>query len=848
MIKKIKNSKMAKILILVFVFIVVILIFWLIDFGDKSKTTASIDKSSLPVIAVSYDSFDLNILYGHTQEMDPVYMRDSITPIQEDNSIDLNILECDEKIIGISFEVKSINNGNLVQSTEVNNWEQDGKVANAKLNIENIIEKDTEYILIVNIKTANYENIRYYTRIIQGSKSYFEAQVDFVKNFSDSTFDAEAAEGILSFLEPDSTKVDNSNLGLVNINSNSSRIEWGELAPTKLTEQTITIKEIIGDVACIQLEYIVYTQKTNEYYNITEFYRLRITETRTYLLDFQRQMQQIFDPSTENVGKSNINIGIDSDSQIELKTDFSGNFVTFVNEGALWCMDISLNKITKIFSFSDANDTDPRKTNDQYDIKIISVSENGDIEFLLYGYMNSGEHEGKVGIALYKYINESELVEELLFVPSNRSFDVINQMIGELLYVSDSGSLFLILDNYIYSIDLAGKEYVEIASGISLGNYVISYDHRMIAWHENGSVNSADAITVLDLETGESCPVKAEEGTKIKALGFLENDFVYGIAKDENISQDITVQYNFLMDIVKVIDINKNTQQEETGGGMFFTSATTGYNSVVLKRVKLNASSTGYDVADDLTIFSFGEREAVTTATKVVEEIKKTVLVINFLDKVTTGEQLSKNVIQEVTFDNTNSLSVRKMSSESERYYVYSRGSLSGIYASLASAISKADLETGVVLDDSQNYVWIRGARKSYASVAGFSIVPTPDSSKRLGVCIQELLNLNGINDVDVEKLLENGDTAVQILDSYLDGRGVYLKGITVDQGLYFISKGQPLIGMLNDSDCVVVVGYDSKNVTLLYPETGVVSEVTNLEAEAFFEAAQYRFITLLDN
>jgi hypothetical protein len=37
-----------------------------------------------------------------------------------------------------------------------------------------------------------------------------------------------------------------------------------------------------------------------EYYKITEFYRVRVDGEKIYLLDFEREMQQIFEPDSDN--------------------------------------------------------------------------------------------------------------------------------------------------------------------------------------------------------------------------------------------------------------------------------------------------------------------------------------------------------------------------------------------------------------------------------------------------------------------------------------------------------------------------------------------------------------------
>lgn len=52
-------------------------------------------------------------------------------------------------------------------------------------------------------------------------------------------------------------------------------------------------------------------------------------------------------------------------------------------------------------------------------MNIISFDKDGNMTFAVYGYMNSGDHEGKLGVALYTFDYTTLEVDELLFVECN---------------------------------------------------------------------------------------------------------------------------------------------------------------------------------------------------------------------------------------------------------------------------------------------------------------------------------------------------------------------------------------------------------------------------------------------
>jgi hypothetical protein len=191
-----------------------------------------------------------------------------------------------------------------------------------------------------------------------------------------------------------------------------------------------------------------------EYYNVEEFYRLRYTPTRTYVLNFERRMNQIF--RNENnflLGNTGILLGI-RDNNVEYQADDSGNCISFVQEGELWSYNRASHSITKVFSFRGDEGIDARENWNQHDIDIIQVDEAGSIAFVVSGYMNRGEHEGQVGVAVYHYDGISHTIEEEVFIPTNRSYEVLRAELGELKYVNEQKMFYFMLNDNVYKIDM----------------------------------------------------------------------------------------------------------------------------------------------------------------------------------------------------------------------------------------------------------------------------------------------------------------------------------------------------------------------------------------------------------
>ena len=117
-------------------------------------------------------------------------------------------------------------------------------------------------------------------------------------------------------------------------------------------------------------------------------------------------------------------------------------------------------KAAHVFGFrgtEHAENADERKSNSQHDIKIIRVEESGDLDFVVYGYMNCGDHEGYTGVSVYHYSAERNVSEEQVFIPSTMSYDFLKDDVEKLSYVNQDDQLYLLLENSLFHVDIQGK-------------------------------------------------------------------------------------------------------------------------------------------------------------------------------------------------------------------------------------------------------------------------------------------------------------------------------------------------------------------------------------------------------
>lgn len=851
------KSIINKLLVLLAIFIAIIGIYLFTGRDKKEIQNIVMGRPTLPTVTLlassgenEDNSLEINELFGYTNQMETKYMRDSITPISSSRSMTVKVKRYDNVIMGAEFEVRSLDGERLIEKTlvSVDDIVNEEEYSYIKLNFDNMLDDDTEYNLSLRLSTDRHENIYFYTRMIKLTDNYCKPQIEFADMFSNATFSDTARDTIIGYLEPDSSE-DNTNLGKVSIHSSFNQITWGDLAPEKITEGVVKIKELLGDIGCYELNYKIKALNeydVYEYYNITEFFRIKWTSSDIYLLDYNRNMEQIFNPTSQSVSAVRINLGITSDNDCEFLASNSTKYIAFVKQNNLWLMDIRKNEMFALYAFRDIEGADIRDENNNNNIKVISVDDEGNTKFVVYGYMNRGEHEGMVGVSLYSYNAKKNIVEEKIFIPFTRQFGILEETMGKLCYINEDDIMYIMLNDSLYSIDLTGSEYVEVISGLTEDNYAVNKSGNVIAWEKSDGKSGSKSISLFNLETKEEKEINAEENTLLKIIGFVDNDFSYGIAGVNDVVMDINGNVTMAMNKLKIINFEGETLKEYSKEGYYFVNASIEENMININRVTKANDGINFINADEYQIFGNEEEEVnIVSIGTITTDKKKKEQVLNFVTKVTTSNKFRKTNPEEIRFSTTNSLSMRDLMTNEDKYYVYGNGKLQNITEKISEAIVMAYDNSGVVISENGSYIWARISRPVNYSLTGVksNVLAVNDVNSKLSVCLSAILAYNGINK-DVSDKILNGIPAIKILNDEISDKTTRdLTGCNLEQMLYYVSKGEPVLAMSNANDYVVIVGYDFYNVVLFNPVTGETYKQGQEEAGEMFKNAGNKFI-----
>ena len=104
-----------------------------------------------------------------------------------------------------------------------------------------------------------------------------------------------------------------------------------QIAPADLGKCRIDINET---TASLSVEYQIAALDENgnqEIYDVTEFYRMRYTETRIMLLDFKRSASQVFEESSISISDKGLLLGV-RDKNVEYMMNEKAGVLAFVQK------------------------------------------------------------------------------------------------------------------------------------------------------------------------------------------------------------------------------------------------------------------------------------------------------------------------------------------------------------------------------------------------------------------------------------------------------------------------------------------------------------------------------------
>ena len=477
---------------------------------DRDNTTVMED-ATFPLITIKTGENVINRLHGYSSNLNANIVRDAVTPIGTDQTFEILINQDEYDIKKLNYELREFTSNDLIETDSISVFEDNESERTAKIKLKPGLETGKEYALKITLITSESKKMFYYQRIKLYDDAFINEKLSFVMDFHNAIKTKESAKGIEKYLEPIG-EGDNASLSYVNINSSYDLISWGNLNPVFLTEVIPTIKEFYTDTASVELNYFIEAniEGVAEQYMVTEFYRVRYSKNRMYLLNYDRRMEAQFDVNLASITKSEFKLGISNEYDVPFIASDDEKKLVFVRNRELWFYDLSKNEMIQVFSFRQEQTDYIRDRYNQHDIRILNMDAEGNIDFLIYGYMNRGQYEGKVAIILFSYIRAENRIEELVYLPVEGTYQTLKESLGEFTYVNSKEVFYFNLNNNMYSFNLVTRELSTIATDIHQNNIVVLKKLNYVAWQINSNPSLAKNICIMNMETGEVESINAK--------------------------------------------------------------------------------------------------------------------------------------------------------------------------------------------------------------------------------------------------------------------------------------------------------------------------------------------------
>lgn len=839
------SKKVIKPIVLIVVFIAALITFCITtNKGNKDMTTKQAD-ATLPVMSFNLDKIKINTLHGYTTEMDPTKMRDCVIPISDDRKLSLSISTYGMAVDRISYKIRSMDGKRLVADDEISSFSNKDNTIQADVNMPNVMDENTEYLLVFTI-TSGQDNVYYYSRIMQTDGKAAAKVVEFAKKFHDETFIKDDKSFFTTYME--TTTGDRNTLAHVDLTSTVSQITWGSMAAAQYTNPVIALKEINDSYDVVTIDYVmscVDGKGETEYYNVREYFRLRQTESRMYVLNYERTANQIFNSENSFISDSgSVMLGIRS-SEAEYRANEAGSVICFVQEGDLYSYDINNGMIIKVFSFRDAEGIDERENWNHHDIKIVSVDEAGSIDFVVYGYMNRGTHEGEVGTGVYHYDGLAHTIDEEAFIPSKTSYEVLKAEMGKMLYLNEKNEFYLMMDDSLYRINLGSMSVKKVVEGLSTGSYCASESNRYFAWVDSANQYSSNTIKVMDLKSGKTFEVKKGDDQYLCPLGFIGEDFIYGQANAADVVSDAAGNTTFPMNGLIILDTSDQSELKTYthSGGYVEKISVDGYTVTI----DLIAQNNGVyaEIGQDTIMNREADSKQKIALDTSQSDTKLTVSAIS----IAGGKKPDKlkQLTAQMTINSHDTAVDLKFDDNTVHFYVYAKGDVIFASDNISDAIKQANDSMGVVIDSNQQYVWMRARKNAVNAFANIACNETDKDADSVVKSVSAMLTYNDVT-VSVSELIGAGSSAVDVLKNNLPDKEILdLQGVSSEDIIFYISQGNPVFAMTGNTSAVLVTGYSSNGALYIYnPDNGATTSMSYEDADRMFYNGGLHFITYM--
>ncbi len=698
------SSVKKKILMLVLIPLLIILgatgFFFLQDRMTGGQTGPVDEGGDIPVLVVTETEFVTNRLYGYTREMDPGSMGEGIITLPSDGLIKMQLVTYGRPFQELSYDITDMEGTTTYYHDAVTGLVPDDS---GVIPLELPAKAEwTEREVRMNLKLSsqNY-TYYYYTRLTAQENLYILNNLDFALDFSEITFDKSGSDRYMQYMEYNGS--DNADsFRTVTIHSDQARLTWGSMEPKRLSGPQITVTEANPEYMSLILTSRVEltVEKRRQTYAVREYMRVRTNGVDQYLIDYCRTLDRVIGNGEDMIMDQTLFLGIGEENP-EFTASKDGKHAAFVTGGCLFSYSEEDNTLTRIAGTPAAN-PDITPYDPACEIRPLSVSDDGNVIYLVLGHMNQGNHIGDNGWGVFRYNKETVRTEELLFAADNIAPDrVIYGSDRFISYCEEGNRLYLLCEGDLHCFNGASGKETTVITALKSRGYAISDDVRYIAYFPG---EEGTEVEIMDLTDERTRTIRPEGGQTIRIIGFSNHDFAYGLMNEDTPKAPGGV---LPMSSIRIESPEGEVLKDFSMEGKYILGAEMDSYNV---RMEISAyeggeyttSETDYLTAVDETGGSVVQGEFYYS------DPARNVMRIIFFKGLKKGQPQHRVA----TFDESESPIFVLPKEDIGEYFVYARGKLFGIYDQQNAAQNAVEEQKGALLNAKGGYIWQQGIKQ----------------------------------------------------------------------------------------------------------------------------------------
>ena len=759
--------------------------------GELENRGGTVVAASLPVMCFSYQNQLINPVYGYLHEISGADHQVVYPFSGEVPEISVNLLDGAEQVRSVSYELRS-EEGRLVSRGSVTSFEGGRGEQRFSIRFEDILNWDEYYHLSFSVSMGN-KQAYYYTRVIRLSDPVpLDTLLQYACTMHEELFHRESARKYAAQLETD-TRSDKETLAHVTINGNYDQLTWGSSGAEQASETWLTIEAVQTNYAYFSFRYLVKADFAEEQpirMRVREAVTLQYSESTIYVLKYDRQVEQIWDYEANSISTgAGILLGIQNPENLERRSSPDEKYTAFTVGGELFCYDADKQELTKLFSFRQKGEHELRTLQRDYAIRILEVSNDGEVEFIVNGYRNGGEREGDCGLSYCRYTSKENDVSEHISLSSGQSAQRLLEEMRRLLAKGNGHFLYFAFDREVLVMDLSTGETAVLVSADQYPGLMINDTGRVFAWPSGEDLKMPATIRIVNLDNEKSETISASSGEFMVPLGYIREDLIVGYGSREEIPVFDGLENQYAFNRFVILDASLNPLHTYAFENVFIDHIEISTEKITIHRFGRNQEKAYQYMPADVMLRNDGGPSENSGFGEYQHDSLMKMTVLSYA-RLPSSLRIARRTADTYIPGRMVSLPAAEVKTEGKHFYAYGRGAYLGMCDQPGEAISLAGPDYGYVLDETGSLIWCWSPRGEVQS-----LTPSPNPLKE-------------------------------------EDKIGCLTGATFRQLVYYLNEGIPLYWVAPEQGALWLIGYDWDEAVLYNPQSGMTSRIELTELD----------------